>query len=145
MIIPRLYTNPGVSNRTTPGFIYFIQGESGGLVKIGWATKPEVRMAHMQAHCPVTLRLLHFEPGNGKQERELHAKFAEFRKHGEWFEEAQAILDHIAARKALESFPPYVPAPSEPYVFRGRKPPPHWRTQKRFQDRAQPVSVLVEG
>lgn len=123
----------GVSNRTTPGHIYFIQGTDGGLVKIGWATSPAVRMAHMQAHCPVVLTLLHSEPGNGKQERELHARFSALRKHGEWFEPGADLLAYIEERRALDAFPAYEPAPVEPYVFKGRKPPPHWRTQKRFQ------------
>lgn len=59
-------TRDAVSKLTTPGHIYFIQAESGGLVKIGWATCPKTRMARMQAHGPLKLVLLHSEPGNGK-------------------------------------------------------------------------------
>lgn len=131
----------GVSNRTTPGFIYFIQADCGGLVKIGWATKPEVRMAQMQAHCPVILTLLHHEPGNGKQERELHARFAALRKHGEWFSAGEDLLAYIADRRRLADFPAYQPAPPEPYVMKGRKPPPHWSTQKRFQRPTSPGDI----
>jgi len=97
----------GVSTLTTPGRIYFIQGENGGLIKIGWATWPALRMARMQPHSPVILTLLHHEAGNGRQERELHVRFASARQHGEWFDPVQEILDYIEQRKSLSSPPEY--------------------------------------
>lgn len=114
----------GVSNRTTPGFIYFIQPDVGGLIKIGWATSPASRMAQMQAHGPLILRLLHSEPGNGKQERALHARFGDLRQHGEWFGPGPELMTYIEQRRSLTAVPAYAAAPIEPYVFKGRKPPP---------------------
>lgn len=99
-----------VSKLTTPGHVYFIQADAGGLIKIGWATKPEVRMARMQAHCPVTLKLLYSEPGNGKDERALHDQFAADRQHGEWFTPSQALLAEIETRRGRNEAKTYVPA-----------------------------------
>lgn len=119
-------TRDAVSKLTTPGHIYFIQAESGGLVKIGWATCPKTRMARMQAHGPLKLVLLHSEPGNGKDEAALHRQFAVDRRHGEWFEPTAGILAHIEGRRGA-TVQPYAPAPAETYVLRGRKPPPPGR------------------
>jgi hypothetical protein len=120
----RLFSTRGVSTLRNPGFVYFIQGADGGPIKIGWATRPAVRMAQMQAHSPVDLRLLHTEPGNGREERELHARFAAARKHGEWFWPADELLAFIEARKGCNEPKEYQPAVEAPYVLKGRKPPP---------------------
>lgn len=90
---------PGVSPLTTPGFVYFIQGDwPEGLIKIGWATKPEVRRHTMQSHSPVELKLLHYEPGTGHDERALHEKFKDWRQHGEWFKPCKGLGDAIIAK-----------------------------------------------
>ena len=89
----------GVSKLSTPGHIYFIQAEGGGPIKIGWATKPERRLAGMQPHSPLRLQILFHEPGNGRDEAALHAKFAVSRLHGEWFAPAPEILAEIKRRQ----------------------------------------------
>lgn len=114
-----------VSTLTTPGHIYFIQAESGGLVKIGWATCPKTRMAHMQAHGPLKLVLLHSEPGNGKEEAELHRKFAAGRQHGEWFSPSCALMAEIESRRGRNSpkvYSPGAPAPVWGEPIAARKP-----------------------
>lgn len=108
-----------VSTLTTPGHIYFIQAESSGLVKIGWATCPKTRMAQMQAHGPLKLLLLHSEPGNGREEAELHRQFTADRQHGEWFAPCSALMAEIddrRSRNATKAYSPGEPAPtwSEP-------------------------------
>lgn len=118
-----------VSKLTTPGHIYFIQAESGGLIKIGWATKPEARMAQMQAHGSLKLVLLHSEPGNGREEADLHRQFAAERRHGEWFEPSERLLAEIEARRGR----------NEPKTYEPGKPPatpdPVVIEVRRVQDR----------
>lgn len=116
--------NRCVSKITTPGHLYFIQGAEGGLIKIGWATVPETRMAHLQAHSPVRLALLHTEPGNGKEEAALHKQFAAARSHGEWFRPVPALMTEIEARHGRNTekvYEPGKPLP-EPIVSRPRRP-----------------------
>lgn len=100
---------PGVSTQTTPGHIYFVQSVLGGPIKIGWATKPEVRLAALQANCPVTLELLHYEAGDGGGERALHKRFSDARSHGEWFQPVRELLDYIRERKAAALGQPTAP------------------------------------
>jgi len=109
------WTMEGVSTLTTPGFVYFIQGVAGGLIKIGWATKPEVRLAGMQSHCPVRLRILLTIHGTGKDERELHKRFAGARRHGEWFEPVEELLGCIERFRESPPEPPTLP-PKPPKI-----------------------------
>jgi hypothetical protein len=75
-----------------PGFIYFVQGESGGPIKIGFATDVKKRLASLQTGYPETLILLHSIPGNVKDEEYFHSKFMCFRLRGEWFRPCDDIL-----------------------------------------------------
>lgn len=80
----------------TEGFIYFVQAEAGGLVKIGWATNVEKRLATMQMVCPIPLTVLARFAGSVPAERALHQRFAAHRQHGEWFSpcpELMALID----------------------------------------------------
>lgn len=124
----------GVSKLSTPGHVYFIQGEHGGLIKIGWATCPRTRMARMQAHGPIKLVLLHSEPGNGKEEAALHAKFKTDRQYGEWFSPSIALLTEISDRRARSAGKVYKPGapPLEPLA------PPFW---KHEAPKPQPASA----
>lgn len=72
-----------------PKLVYLM--EAGGRVKIGISTDPERRRQSMQTGCPVRLRLLATIPGGAAVEAEMHARFAEHRKHGEWFEDVPEI------------------------------------------------------
>lgn len=93
----RIVLDSGVSTLRTPGKVYFVQAEGGGLIKIGWATKPAARIFNMQMYCPVRLDLLLEVVGSGQLERTLHVKFATYRRHGEWFEPAAELLELIDA------------------------------------------------
>lgn len=117
-------SNRGVSKITTPGHLYFIQGGEDGLIKIGWVTAPETRMAHLQAHSPVKLAILHTEPGNGKEEAALHKQFAWARQHGEWFRPVPALLAEIEVRRGRNHekvYEPGAPVP-EPLIIEPKKP-----------------------
>lgn len=65
--------------------VYFIKAASLGLVKIGSADKPIERYRNLQTGSPVELRLTAFIDGNATEERALHRRFEDYRRHGEWF------------------------------------------------------------
>jgi len=78
-----------------PGFIYFVQGETGGPIKIGYAKDVKKRINTLQTGYPDTLILLLAIPGNLNDEQKIHEELAEFRLRGEWFKPDQSILDRI--------------------------------------------------
>jgi hypothetical protein len=76
-----------------PGFIYFIQGESGGPIKIGYATDVYSRLKTLQTGHPDNLKILCAMPGNYDDEKKYHQKFAEYRIRGEWFKPCEAMIE----------------------------------------------------
>jgi hypothetical protein len=75
------------------GQIYFAR--SGDMIKIGFSTNAESRIA--------TLQTAHFEPlallttidGNQRGERALHHRFRRMRVRGEWFRADPELLEYI--------------------------------------------------
>lgn len=76
--------------------VYFVQGEITGLIKIGSTGNILSRMGQLQRASADVLRLLHLQSGTRADELVLHATFAPWRKHGEWFEPAAPLLRYIA-------------------------------------------------
>ena len=77
-------------------FIYFIQGETTGLIKIGKTNGGvEERMTNLQTGSPDFLRIIGvtFEPYSN--EYGLHCLFSQYRKHGEWFMPSEEIIEYI--------------------------------------------------
>ncbi|WP_327259821.1 MULTISPECIES: GIY-YIG nuclease family protein [unclassified Streptomyces] len=66
--------------------MYLIGSPDSPLVKIGWTDNPERRLRHLQTGSPVPLRLLAIFEGGNIVEAELHRRFADKRRHGEWFD-----------------------------------------------------------
>lgn len=63
---------------------YFIEAmDDSHLVKIGKSRMPDQRLTQFQLGSPVQLRLLGILDGD--HEKELHGRFFEFHRHGEWF------------------------------------------------------------
>lgn len=77
------------------GFVYFIEAEETGLIKIGHAANPNSRMESIQGMSPAKLRLIGYMPGSIADEKALHARFATDRSHGEWFRYSMQISDYI--------------------------------------------------
>jgi hypothetical protein len=90
------------------GCIYFIQGISGGLIKIGYAKDIYRRLKNLQASCPLPLKILAVIRGSLDSESNLHSRFAKNRKHGEWFEPTEQLsifinsLDDFLVREFME-------------------------------------------
>ncbi|WP_186001595.1 GIY-YIG nuclease family protein [Streptomyces sp. IB201691-2A2] len=79
-------SNPGSTPR--PDRVYLIGSPDSALVKIGWTDNPKRRLRNLQTGSPVPLHLLalfEFE-GGSIVEAELHRRFADKRRHGEWFD-----------------------------------------------------------
>lgn len=77
------------------GFIYFVQGENGGPIKIGYATDVADRIISLQTGYPDNLKLLLAFPGNHQYEKQLHKQFSKFQLRGEWFKPEDELLKQI--------------------------------------------------
>lgn len=78
-----------------PGFVYFLQSETVGPIKIGTARHVRQRMARIQAMSPHKLHLLCVAMGGRPWETMLLDRFRRFRLHGEWFEPHPQLFDFI--------------------------------------------------
>jgi len=89
----RTYKKP--SKGDLKGFIYFIQGECGGPIKIGYTTDLEQRLKSLQTGYPDRLELLLAFPANPNYEKAIHKQFEEYRLNGEWFKPTPEVLKKI--------------------------------------------------
>lgn len=80
-------------------YVYFIQSNDGGLIKIGTALDPVERMAAIQFYSPVRLRILAVTEGGRKREHQIHKQFAGARRHGEWFAPVKELREYITQVK----------------------------------------------
>lgn len=87
----RLAENPPAELR-----VYAIQCVENGLIKIGVSNLPKRRLADLSSQSPVEMVLLASRPGGYQMERELHKRFAEHRRRGEWFAPHADILAWVA-------------------------------------------------
>lgn len=85
------------------GYVYFIQGLSGGAIKIGFSNDPQSRLKTLQTGYPDILRVLCLVPGNEKTEIFYHKKFELYKLSGEWFKPVKQIFDEIESLKTKYS------------------------------------------
>lgn len=76
-------------------YIYFIQGENGGAIKIGLSNNPKSRLKQLQTGYPDTLKILLIILGDEKVERQLHEELKLSKLHGEWFKPDENVIDKI--------------------------------------------------
>ena len=72
-------------------FVYFIQRESGGPVKIGKSMRPDSRLKILQEACPETLQIVGVCAGGYPAEVQLHRWFAAQKLDGEWFDVSESL------------------------------------------------------
>ena len=85
----------------TQYYVYFIQGECGGAIKIGFSQNPKSRLKSIQTGMPDLLKLLAVIPGDEKLEKELHNEFNDLRLRGEWFRPDDRLLSRINKLKVM--------------------------------------------
>lgn len=95
------------SSRPVPseGFVYFIEAERLGLVKIGWGADAARRMSQLQVGSPDRLILLGalLTDDPVALEKELHETFSDQRVHGEWFKPSEALSEIVEKAKLYQS------------------------------------------
>lgn len=89
------------------GHVYFVR--AGEAIKIGFSTNTPSRIASLQTSNAEQLELLGSIPGTPEDERELHERFCHFRIRGEWFRDADEIVDYVHDKTWRR---PRLPAPS---------------------------------
>lgn len=101
-----------------PWVTYVVRLGESGPIKIGKAIDVDARIAKLQTGCPEKLHVIKVIGKN--IEAELHRRFADYRKHGEWFDPAPELVDFFAK----ESFANHSRAPREPFAPDLRPPTP---------------------
>lgn len=83
--------------RPVPGFVYLLQ--SSDLYKIGKAKDLSKRTSYFTTKMPVEVVLVHsfHSTDHNLAEKQLHQKYAEFRKTGEWFDLSKTQVEEICA------------------------------------------------
>lgn len=76
-------------------FVYFVQGEPGNPIKIGYTKDIDSRLAGLQTGCWERLRVLALIPGSPALEAAFHRLLRKDRREGEWF-------DGVVVHEALE-------------------------------------------
>jgi hypothetical protein len=84
-------------------WVYFIQAEAGGPIKIGISRDVERRRGELQRAERQALKVLATFEGTIQDESAMHTRFAAHRLHGEWFSPAPDLLSHIAALNGVKS------------------------------------------
>ena len=100
ILTPPGYSGPVNVPRPQPasGTIYFV-GPKGGPIKIGFASRLEMRLKDLRTMNAYELIIHATVEGPPKMERDYHKQFSEYRLHGEWFEPASPILAEITRLK----------------------------------------------
>ena len=79
------------------GYVYFIQGSKSGLIKIGHSQDPRARHKTLRTMGGEPIVLLAYTPGARQAETELHQRFQQQRRHGEWFSPSPELLEIVKA------------------------------------------------
>lgn len=79
-----------------PGFIYFIQSELGGAIKIGYSGNIKSRLASLQTGYPDKLNILGSMPGTAQEEKRIHNKLKESSLRGEWFNPTIEVMEVLS-------------------------------------------------
>lgn len=92
-------SGPALGPRITRGggFVYFLQPQAGGLIKVGTATDPKQRVRCIAAMSPLPLKVLRLIYGGAKSEHLIHHYYEDERQHGEWFTPSDRLVRWIAA------------------------------------------------
>lgn len=85
------------------GDVYFIQGISGGPIKIGKSVNVYSRLAALQTGHHEEFKILAIiKDGGFVLEKNLHNKFGKYNVRGEWFEPVPELLEYIEQNKSID-------------------------------------------
>ncbi|MDG2063869.1 MAG: GIY-YIG nuclease family protein [SAR324 cluster bacterium] len=86
--------------KSKEGFVYYIQEEMEGNIKIGWSEDPIKRLQQHQTSNSRELRMLVYVKGSPDYEKEIHRKFQTSKTTGEWFKPDKRLLVHIEKERS---------------------------------------------
>lgn len=81
------------------GYVYILR--SADLYKIGFATNVQARVNSLKTGSPFPLEIISWWPASQKEEQQLHKRYAEYRRHGEWFEIPGDVVKQLRQRGEL--------------------------------------------
>lgn len=85
------------------GFVYFIQMDRIGPIKIGFATNVFRRLAHLQTASPYQLNLLAYFAGTREDENMTQNCLRESNIRGEWFHPTEKVLGYVESGKLFQT------------------------------------------
>ncbi len=85
-----------IASQYGPGFVYFVQEDGDGPIKIGRAKNPGPRISSLASGNPHQLNVLLLVPGEHRESL-FHRYFARSHIRGEWFRPDTYLLAHIRA------------------------------------------------
>jgi len=86
--------------KSKEGFVYYIQEEMDGNIKIGWSEDPIKRLQQHQTSNSRELRMLVYVKGSPDYEKEIQRKFQTSKTTGEWFKPDKRLLVHIEKERS---------------------------------------------
>jgi len=121
-----------------PWVTYVVRLGSDGPIKIGKAIDVDARIAKLQTGCPEKLQVIKVIGKN--IEAELHKRFADYRKHGEWFEADPEVLGFFSSewfatnsRKPREPFLPDLRPPTSDPEQEKAPAPSGFQSERRLK------------
>lgn len=88
-------------------YVYLMGSPDSPIVKIGRSNNTKRRLAQVQESVDLPLQVMWQHPGGKEMEHGLHQHFAEYRRHGEWFElgfaEAPGLVSAAVAASDWET------------------------------------------
>lgn len=91
--------NEYMDKLNTSDFMYFMQGENGGSIRIGYSIHPVKTLKSLQNGYPDTLKILVVIPEYHYEVMNLEKRFEKYKTKGNWYKPAKEILDVIEELK----------------------------------------------
>jgi len=86
-------TKHQIDKKLFTGYIYFVQGENGGAIKIGYSENVNQRIIKLQTGYPDKLILLGKFNGTYEIESKIHDELKAYNLKGEWFKPNKVVFD----------------------------------------------------
>lgn len=94
VLIPTYFEAARSNSRNKTVKTYFFKNPITGLIKIGRTIDVKTRKQSVQ--CGAGIELFVIAVIEGDIENELHKQFADYREHGEWFNDANGLIEKYA-------------------------------------------------